>query len=375
MGYSGNPARDLTNGFTVAGPVYADQSRYLDQCFARGWPVVAQVGSGITFSDKSSSKYRLDESALRAKISEQVTRLAGHKEIVWWSVLPEELRPWRPEEMNYLSVICAAIRDADPQHRPVFHYNPNHRNADTLQPIAAHVDILAKGCYVNHVGRKNDRAWVRWSMEQETQAIARAGASNAIPLLMPELCKDPSPAEDARIRDWVRHDVYLGLCSGARGVLIWSLYPRKDVSRTWQFWYDSYAECARELNGERHLARVFLFGEPKSDLKVSLVKGEKTTYLRLGGEAEPATTSDAERSKREIKLPSWTSSQYACDESRWLFVVNSANTPATFSVAGIPAGSRAQNAFNGALLCVTDGTAMQLEVPACGVAALQLSPD
>src|SRR5262249_43070419 len=152
----------------------------------------------------------------------------------------------------------------------------------------------------------------------ETQAIARAGSSNGVPLLMPELCKDPAPAEDAQIRDWVRHDVYLGLCSGARGVLIWSLYPRKDVRRTWQLWYDAYAECARELNGRRRLSQVFLFGERRSDLKVTLVKGSATSRFELGGDAEPTTTSEAERAKRDIKLPSWTSAEFASDDGRWL---------------------------------------------------------
>ncbi len=31
MGYSGDPARDLANGFTVAGPVYGDQKPYLSR--------------------------------------------------------------------------------------------------------------------------------------------------------------------------------------------------------------------------------------------------------------------------------------------------------------------------------------------------------
>jgi len=34
-GYSGDPARDLANGFTLAGPVYGDQELYLEHCFAR----------------------------------------------------------------------------------------------------------------------------------------------------------------------------------------------------------------------------------------------------------------------------------------------------------------------------------------------------
>jgi hypothetical protein len=203
--------------------------------------------------------------------------------------------------------------------------------------------------------------------------MGRSGRSNAIALLMPELCQDPDPAEDKEIRNWVRHDVYLGLCSGAKGVLIWSLSQRKEVRRTWQLWYDAYAECARELNGKLALAQVFLFGERCSGLQVRLVKGESTARLTLGGSAEPTTTSPAERAKREINLAAWTSAEFAYGGRRWLFLVNSANSPAAFAITGWPRGSRAQNAFNNSVVCLTDATPLQLELPAYGVAAISFS--
>ena len=44
MGYSGVPARDLTNGFTIAGPIYGQQLPYLERCFSNGWPAIAHIG-------------------------------------------------------------------------------------------------------------------------------------------------------------------------------------------------------------------------------------------------------------------------------------------------------------------------------------------
>lgn len=367
MGYSGDPARDLANGFTVAGPVYGDQKPYLEKCFAAGWPVVAHVGPRITFKDGDPAKYKLDEPALRAAVEKQVRELAPQREIAWWAVQPEELRPWRPDELRYLEIVCDTIRRSDPLQRPIFHYNPNHRDAKALLPIARQVDVLAKGCYVNLAGRKRDRAWVRWSVEQETAALREAGRPGAIALVMPELCRDPEPGEDHEIRGWVRHDVYLGLASGARGVLIWSLFKRKEVKRTWQLWYDAYAECGRELNGPRGLAQVFLFGERSSALKVAAI-GASTTSLTLGGTAEPATTSERERAQREIKVPSWTAAEFTYDGNRWLFLINSANAPAAFTVGGWPAGARTENAFDGSAFALDGG---QVKLPAYGVAAIR----
>lgn len=345
MGYSGDPARDLANGFTVAGPVYGNQMPYLERCFANGWPVVAHIGPRITFNDKSPDKYKLDPASLKAEVERQVRDLAGHKEIVWWAVTPEELRPWRKDEMQYLEIVCDAIRRNDPMSRPVYMYNPNHRDAASLIPIAKQVDIVAKGCYVNLAGRKRDRAWVRWGIEQEIEAIRTAGRPNAIPLLNPELCRDPEPGEEKEIRSWVRHDIYLGMACGARGVLIWSLFKRKEVRSTWQLWYDAYAECARELNGDRKLAEVFLFGARQNNLKVERKQGTVELPVGLGGNAEPETTSEKEREKRTVKLPSWTSAEFAYRDHRWLFIIHSANAPTTFTVSG-RLGDKAVNAFD-----------------------------
>jgi hypothetical protein len=370
-GYSGDPARDLANGFTLSGPVYGDQRPYLDRCFTNGWPVIAHVGPNITFRDKDPAKYKMDPDGLRRDVTEQVKGLAVHKQIAWWAIRPEELRPWRTDEMQYLTIVCETVRQNDPLERPIYLYNPNHRDAGSLTPIARHVDVLAKGCYVNLVGRKRDRAWVRWSVEQEVEALRAAGRTDAIPLVMPELCRDPEPNEDAEIRAWVRHDVYLGLASGAKGVLIWSLFKRREVSRTWQLWYDAYSECAQELNGELGLSQVFLFGERAKTLTVEPTRAPAAATVTLGGEAEPTTTSDQERKQREVEVPSWTASEFAYGGRHWLFLINSANAPASFRLSGWPRESQVSDAFSGEKISIQANGSRKLQLPAYAVAAIR----
>jgi hypothetical protein len=367
-GYSGKPERDLAHGFTVAGPFYGNQGPPLEQCFSNGWPVIAHVGVRGGFTDKHPVKYKVDEPTLRQDIETQVKALSDRKEIIWWGVRPEELRPWVGEEMNYLAIVTDTIRRTDPQRRPIFHYNPNHRNAGSLGPIARYVDVLAKGCYVNYTGRKRNRAWIRWSVEQEIDAIRATGRSDMIPIVMPEFFRDPEPDEDEEIRAWVRHDVYLGLASGAKGVIVYSLFNRAMVARSWRLWYDAYAECGRELNGGRGLAQVFLFGERRSDLVVKLVRGESVTKVTLGGKAETSTTTAKERAERETDVPAWTAVEYAFGQDRWLFVVNSGNSPAAVTVAGWAKGTRASNAFDDSPIHLGDDRPWLLELPAYGVA-------
>ncbi|MCX7007305.1 MAG: hypothetical protein NTY53_08655 [Kiritimatiellaeota bacterium] len=370
LGYSGEPARDLTNGFTVAGPVYGNQMPYLQKCFSNGWPVVAHVGPHITFNDKSPDKYKLNEATLRAEVEKQIRELAPHQEIVWWAITPEELRTWRKDEMKYFDLVCDGVRKNDPLHRPLYLYNPNHRDAKSLEAIAKQVDVLGKGCYVNSSGKKRDRAWVRWSVEQELAALQAVGRPQAIAVVMPELCKDPEPAEESEIRAWVRHDVYLGLASGAKGVFIWALFKRKEVKHSWQLWYDAYAECARELNGPRGLAQIFLFGKQCHEIKVELVKGGGAVAVQLGGNAEPTTTTEQERAAREVKMASWTSAEYLQGGARWFFLINSANTPATFQLSKLPPSGRCLNAFDGAPLVLEHN---MLTLPAYGVVALKFA--
>ena len=119
------------------------------------------------------------------------------------------------------------------------------------------------------VGRKRDRALVRWSVEQEIEALKAAGRTDAIPLVMPELCRDPEPNEDTEIRAWVRHDVYLGLASGAKGVLInvtgGDDMTLLDVNTATSLIYDEAGEDANIIFG--------LVKDPSmgSDVKVTLI--------------------------------------------------------------------------------------------------------
>ncbi len=70
-----------------------------------------------------------------------------------------------------------------------------------------------------------------------------------------------------------RHDIYPGLISGAKGVAIWSLFPRGEVRRTFRIHYNAYATVAKEITGPKNPGQVFLFGEDHKDLTVSHISG------------------------------------------------------------------------------------------------------
>ena len=384
MGYSGKPARDLETGFTVAGPVYGAQEAYLAECIKNHWPVVAQVPSEVRFVGAGSEKKQDFDAAVKGAEA-FVAKYAGNKEILWWSVLPEELRPWMPVEMAYLNRMTQAIRAKDPLKRPIFLYNPNLRSEATLLPIAHEVDILGKGCYVNWTDRKNNREWIRSSIQSEVAAAEtasktkRGGVKRQVtPILMPELCADPAKAEFGMIETWVRHDVYLGLCSGAKGVLIWSLFPRPGVKASWKLWYDAYARCGREIGDERRLGEVFLFGESRKNIlltspheskvatKVAAKAAKEAKVTGTKPNSEDRTTNADERRVRPTGDVTVTFREIAFGKRRYFFVVNSRNKPRSFKTAGWPGSARFSDAFTGADLAAADVASFTL--PAWGVA-------
>ncbi len=347
-GYSGVATRDLKEGFSVAGPHYGGGNEtQLAACEKLGLPVIAHVGplpGTIPGGWDAVAKMPLEE--VRTRTEARVREWAGNRSIVMWAVQPEELRPWRKDEMAYLKVVTEAIRSADPQGRPVFLYNPNHRDAGSLAAIVPHVDVVAKGCYANSAGHKDNRAWIRWSVEQ-MEAAAQRGRPGAWTLVMPELCRDPEPGERHLIRTWVRHDCYLGLMSGAKGMLTWSLFPRKEVKATWKTWHEAYAECGREVNGERGLGRVFLFGERRDDLRVTT--RERREPYPLGTSARTALESGTSLPTEGTKgvLHPWTKTELQLGERRWVFLANSMPEPTRFELGGIPNGATLADGFTG----------------------------
>lgn len=387
QGYSGRFEEDRARGFTVGGHHYGKQAGQYDrmmQANQAGLPYVYGIGLDGTFVAKDHP-LTYDEAQLRTAVAEQVEEVAhlGADKICWWYIKPEEMRMWRKEEQDYLRIACETIRARDPLKRPIWMYDPNHRTADLLVQTGRHLDIIGKGAYVNSNGMQDDRVWIRWSMEQENEACARLQAADGktrTPLIMPLLAADPrDPALDAMIPAWARHDTYLGLLCGARGVAIWSLFPRKEVKRTFQIHYDAYAACARELTGPLELGRVFLFGVPDPQLRITQILGPETVDLYAGprNEHEQNTMSDAERKSKTLTYPALARQVYAYRGRLYLFAVNSTKETVAFALDRLPDGVTAEAILDTdapqRLIPGADGR-ISVSLPAWGVAGIRISP-
>ncbi|MBI5818712.1 MAG: hypothetical protein HZA88_06975 [Verrucomicrobia bacterium] len=371
-GFSGKPEREKANGFTMHGPVYgSNKLGALEANEKAGLPFPYTIGLDMKFlSDKPLS---LTEAEIKASITKQVAEVVSRKSICWWYLQPEEIRYWRKNELAYLKAASEAIHAADPMKRPVWMYDPNHRDTKALVQTGAHLDLIGKGCYVNYAGYQDRRVWVRWGMEQETEAV-RQLRGHRTPLLVPELCKDPDPSLFNQIPVWVRHDVYCGLIHGAKGVVIWSLFKRPAVRESYNLWYDAYATAAHQLTGARKLGEVFLFGESRNDLTVKQLSGPTTVTLADKKKtAEAKSLSEREKAGMDLKYPALSWSELARGASRYLFVCNSSSESIRVAVSGFPMTSAVEEADTGVAVQTANKPALEFDLPAWGVRALRFS--
>ena len=352
--------RARADGFTCLGPYYGDQAKsgVLQKAEQAGLKCIYTVGKRINFVGDPNYAMPTDDE-IRRVIQTQVNQVASRHEIAVWNLANEELRYWRPDEMRWLRVAAAACHAADPLHRPVMMYDPNHRTAAALARTVRYLDFSSKGMYANSSGFTRNRVWIRWSVEQEVAACALANPQ-AIPVSVLWMAQDPKdPAEDERIPAWTRHDVYLSLVTGAKGILVWSGWNRRrGFQRTFKKYYRGYAAAAKELTGDLGLGQVFLFGQHQHDLHVRVLAGPPILTVQY--------------QKQSVTYPSVSHLDIAFGDSRWLFLVNSAEREVRVGEEGLPSDSvLVEDALDdGFSPSAVQGT-LEVSLPPLGVHALQ----
>jgi hypothetical protein len=210
----------------------------------------------------------------------EIEELAAYDCVSWWD-LPEEQRHWRKREYRLVQNLCAWTRKHDPLRRPNFMYLPGHYGPDAVAKYVPYLDIIGAGAYTEYAHQPH--AWVRWRVESEIAAIRKAGykvgsdylngekTPIGIPMLFGNLERMDviTPVE-------AYHDFYSCIASGARGILIFSYWHKRDLpvlERTWE----AYEKAASEITGEERLGEIVLFGEEVRRVRARVLKGPRTT--------------------------------------------------------------------------------------------------
>ena len=294
---------------------------------SKGVEGLALDGAELTFKELDKlekEKKEPDWELLKAEVASIVKAVADNPEIAVWNLAPEELRPWKAMDMKVLQVTADTVRANDPLKRPLALYLPNHYGTAALKKFFPPLDISWRGMYVNYAGKKDSRVWARWAIMQQLEAIK--DVPNAVCWALPEMFQTPKESADvAKIPAWVRHDVYSALVEGAKGVLVFSASRRGNFAECRKIYLDEYLKISQELNGEKALAQMYLFGERKDDLTFSVVEG-------------PETLSCAHHNAK-TEMPSLAIANIAWKNARYVTIVNSSNENVSVIMDGLPYGS------------------------------------
>jgi len=269
-----------------------------------------------------------------AKASETDTKaivedLAGRGPVAWWD-FPEEQRHWRADEYQTVRDLFTWTRQYDPQRHPAFMYNAGHYQAEAIAKYVPYLDIIGAGTYTEYAHMP--RAWVRWRTEETIRGITLAGAKIGpdylngektpigIPMLFyrAEALDVISPVE-------AYHDFYSCLAAGARGILVFSYWHKRDAD-VLQKSYEAYAKAASEVSGPEGLGQALLFGEDVP-LTCEITDGPERTYaFRPTG------------LKEDVSFPSVNALGKRHQGKLFIVAVNSSERGVKAKITGLPEG-------------------------------------
>ena len=328
--FAGFQSRNLKkikeDGFTVAGPGYgANVPKLRQQIKELNFPAFYQIvgiqdGKPVGMKSFNNKEFKPDWQQIEASFAEQIRKAdQEYPSILYWYIMPEELRWWKKNEMKYLELFHKAVQENDPKKRPVWMYIPNHYGPSSLRKYLPYLDIIGKGMYVNYSGNMLTRNWARWSSEGQQEAVKKAPGKFAIGL--PELFRDPPEEQEGRIGQWVRHDVFMTLACGAKGIVVYSLATRPQLRRTYPKYYAEYSKTAKLLTAPDGPGQIYLFGKICND-----VRGEA-----VGAEQLTAKTGSNTYTSAPVKM-----TEHLYRGARYLTIINSAEKPVKFRISGIP---------------------------------------
>src|SRR5208282_838610 len=120
----------LTNGATALGPYYGDQTAPLAEAIGYTTKYIYKVSppcmSNANAAVFDSGTYVWPSDAtITNQVAAIVSAVQTNAGIAIWDFEPEELRPWKTNELHYFQIVSAAIHASDPTNRPVYNYQPN----------------------------------------------------------------------------------------------------------------------------------------------------------------------------------------------------------------------------------------------------------
>jgi hypothetical protein len=139
------------------------------------------------------------------------------------------------------------------------------------------------------------------------------------------------------------HDFWQSIVSGARGILIFSYWHKRDHPNLESVW-QMYNKAAREIVGSENLGAAILYGERSDNVSFEIVGGPKKT--------EEFALDD----QKSLSFPSIDLLTILWNQQTYVIAVNSANQPVAARLTGLPkTTARATVLFENMMAPVNNG--------------------
>ena len=217
-----------------------------------------------------------------------------------------------------------------------------------------------KGVYLTDLAAQFRTLGIR-DVEHFPNRFCQPRELKTLPQTVLQLSKDftdpKTGTNPAEIRRVLRHDAYLALTMGIKGLNVWSMYEDRPNFTTHNEQFLAYASVAEDLTGDLDLQKVFLFGQQRTDLGISITQGSKQVkYTDSSGDS--------------FTFPTLHYFNAAVGADRYLFLVNSTEQAMDVRITGLPSSYLLDDLFAGATKEVRTST-LNWRLDTLGVSALR----
>lgn len=203
------------------------------------------------------------------KTKQYLAHLSQQAGVGWWA-LPEEQRYWISAEFRTVTRMYRLIREADNASHPIFMYIPGSFLASDIAYYVPYLDLIGTGAYVEYSGQPH--SWFRWRIESQIDAIQQAGYTTDVktPIAIPGYFPNP-PDQPQPTAEGLYHDIFSGLASGARAVVVFSYAYSLENSDALK----KLLDAAKIIVGEERVGEWILKGKRKDALTLEVLDGPK----------------------------------------------------------------------------------------------------
>jgi hypothetical protein len=296
------------------------------------------------YGNSSSNFLEWPQSQVQGWIQGSMT----NNNIAWWD-MPEEMRSWKPTEVQLLKDYRAWIALYDTNgRRPTYEYTPNDRITSTQLGVVSNVDIVGTSCYCEAQGQPH--AWVRYKVQEAgVHAVKLCGAaigSNYLAgqkIVVADLyCATNSSGVNATPQQCY-HDAWSAVASGAQGIALFAYWHAIHDTPPLTNNLNQYNLAASQICGSE-MGQVILYGTQNTNVSFLVTAGPTNT-----DSFSPGDGTNWQYPSINVLCKSWSNNVY-------VIAVNSTSNNVAANITNLPsAGATATLIFESRTVPVNNG--------------------